>query len=99
VRPTVPEETAVGDVDAALDDGEGAALLFHPPRQAGRIDRTVPAHGAFAQVEGEQLVMGPGGEEGDDVQRVRRRVGDGGARDPGRVDVAARQAGPVDGRA
>src|SRR5207245_3161539 len=58
-------------------------------------DGAVPADGAAGEVEGEQLVVGAGGQEGDGVERVRRRVDDGGTGDARGIDVAARQAAAV----
>src|SRR5207244_3738056 len=59
--------------------------------EPGRVDGPVPADGAGGQVEGEELVVGPVGQEGHDVDRAGAGVDDGGAGDAGRVDVAAGQ--------
>ena len=102
-RPLVGAAIAVepteGNEDPASRQRRRSPHLLHLGRQARGVDRPVPPDGPAGQVEGEELVVRPVGQEGDHVDGPGGPVDDRRAGDPRRVDVAARQGLPGDGLA
>ncbi len=80
------------DVDNSAGDRQGRPLLVRPRIVPGQVDDARPADGAGGGIEREQHVLRPP-DLGDDEDRAGSRVVGGRARDPERVDVAARQRG------
>ena len=95
----VAVQAAEWHVHPRAEQRQGPALLLGPRIAAADVDRALPVGLPGRQVEFSQRVLvGRLGGERHDPQPPGRRVGHRGPGDPGRVDVAAWQAGRDRGR-
>ena len=94
----VAEQSAIRNEYLVTDESERTALLLDLRVRALRVDRSTEALRAGREIERDEVVAERHGER-HDVQQPAPGVGDGRARDAGRVDVPARELRAGDGLA